>query len=69
MSGKALLWTALALSVVVEALWSAVEAGLPWWHRLPVFHAAYGVVGCVGIVVVSKALGKFWLQRSEERDD
>lgn len=66
---KRLLWTAFVLSLAAEALVRAAEATLPWWHRLPAFHAVYGVVGCVLIVVVSKALGKFWLQRPEPGDE
>lgn len=69
MSGRALLWTTFALSLAVGLLLPAVEATLPWWHRLPVFHGAYGLVGCVLLVIVAKALGKFWLQRPETGDD
>lgn len=65
MNPRALLWVAFALSVAVEWLLPAGEPSLPWWHRTPAFHAAYGLVGCVLIVVVSKALGKYWLQRPE----
>jgi len=64
-----LLWIAFALSVAVEWLLPAAGASLPWWHRLPAFHAAYGLAGCVLLVAVAKALGKLWLQRPEEPDD
>ena len=36
-----------------------------WWHQLPGFDLFFGFLGCAGIVVVSKALGKVWLQREE----
>ena len=39
--------------------------GETWWHSIPGFDLVYGVVGCVAIVVASKALGKMWLQRPE----
>lgn len=35
------------------------------WHRLPAFDFAYGLVGCALIVVASKRLGKWFLQRPE----
>jgi len=66
---RRLVWVGFALSVGGELLLAATDALLPWWHRAPAFHAVYGVVGCVLIVVVSKALGKVWLQRPEGRDD
>ncbi|MFQ5520637.1 MAG: hypothetical protein ACE5FK_04505 [Candidatus Methylomirabilia bacterium] len=66
---KGLLWTAFFLAAVVELLIATTDAALPWWHRLPAFHAVYGVVGCALIVIVSKVLGKLWLQRPEAGDD
>lgn len=66
---RRLVGAAFVLSVGVEVFFHHADALLPWWHRLPAFHAVYGAVGCVLLVVVSKALGKFWLQRPEGRDD
>jgi len=37
-----------------------------WWHRTPGFDALYGFIGCVVIVLASKALGKRWIQRDED---
>ena len=37
-----------------------------WWEEIPVFSAIYGFVGCVIIIVVSKALGHHWLQKEED---
>lgn len=38
-------------------------------HHPPGFHAAVGVVSCIVVVLVSKALGKAFLQRPEEPHD
>jgi len=35
------------------------------WDRIPLFYAAFGFVGCVLIIVVSKAIGKAFLQKEE----
>jgi hypothetical protein len=35
------------------------------WERLPVFNALYGFVGCVVIILGSKALGRWWLRKQE----
>lgn len=39
--------------------------GETWWHHVPGFDLVYGLVGCLAIVVGSKALGKLGLQRPE----
>ena len=37
-----------------------------WWEEIPVFSAVYGFVGCVIIIIASKALGHHWLQKEED---
>ena len=37
-----------------------------WWEEIPIFSAVYGFVGCVVIIVASKALGHRWLQKEED---
>jgi len=37
-----------------------------WWEKIPVFSAVYGFIGCVIIIVVSKAIGHQWLQKEED---
>ena len=41
------------------------EGWIAYWYQFPGFYAALGFVGCIAIVVVSKWLGKVWLQRPE----
>jgi hypothetical protein len=36
------------------------------WQRFPFFSAAYGFLGCIVIIVASKALGHHWLQKRED---
>jgi len=36
------------------------------WQSLPIFGALYGFVGCVIIILGSKALGHFWLMKKED---
>lgn len=35
------------------------------WEDLPVFSALYGFIGCILIILGSKALGHRWLQKEE----
>lgn len=39
------------------------------WDHIPLFYAAFGFVGCVLIILVSKALGKRFLQKPEDYYD
>lgn len=36
------------------------------WDAIPLFYCFFGFVGCILIIVVSKALGKAWLQKEED---
>lgn len=54
---------AAALSLLASFALPAKEAAHLW--EQPTFFAWFGLVGCVAIIVVSKALGKLWLQRPE----
>lgn len=58
----------LGLTLLLVAAFTALE----WTLGVPHFpgeHALLGAAGCVAIVVVSKALGKRWLQRAESLDE
>ncbi len=50
-----------ALLVLVESVAGVIVV-------VPGVFAAGGFLGCVAIVAVSKALGKWWLQRGESDD-
>lgn len=39
------------------------------WDSIPLFYPAFGFIGCVLIIVISKALGKALLQKSEDYYD
>lgn len=57
---------ALALAAAVERLLLGTSShGTSWWAHVPGFFALFGFLGCIGLVFLAKALGKFWLQRSE----
>lgn len=58
-----------ALSVGLEVLFRHDAHPLYWWQGIPAFDLFYGFVGCVAIVVLSKALGKAGLQRPEDEDE
>ena len=36
-----------------------------WWNHVPGFYALYGFISCVAIIVVSKKLGKLFIQKKE----
>jgi len=37
-----------------------------WWEKIPAFDAIFGFLGCILIVLGSKALGHHWLQKEED---
>lgn len=57
---------AAAASVVAEIATRDAAHGVFPWHAVPGFDFLYGAVGCAAIIVLSKALGKAWLQRNED---
>jgi len=58
----------LLACVLLDAVVAPAHGTLPW-HRLPGFECLCGLVGCLLIVVASKALGKHLLQRPEDYYD
>jgi hypothetical protein len=61
---KVVLGIALAASIAADFLGPEKEAYAIWDQK--VFFAAYGFVGCVVIIFVSKAIGKYWVQKEED---
>ena len=57
-----------ALSVFLEVFLKHEGHG-PWWHILPGFDLAFGLIGCVALVLVAKTIGQAWLQRPETDND
>jgi uncharacterized membrane protein len=39
------------------------------WETIPAFDAVFGFLGCILIVLISKMLGKYWLQKDEDYYD
>jgi len=63
-----ILYGGLALSILVGFF---VHFCFPphrsfFWERLPIFSALYGFIGCLVIILGSKALGHHWLQKDED---
>ena len=63
-----LLYISLILSVLIDFFLHHDHAAF-WWIGIPGFNAIYGFIGCILIVIVSKALGHHWLQREEDYYD
>ncbi len=59
---------ALTLVFVLGALMLAKQAG-HFWERVPIFEAASGFLGCLLIIIVSKALGHLFIQKREDYYD
>ncbi len=62
------IWILLLLAILTLF----AEFGLPheaghghWWTKVPGFFIFFGLLGCILLFLVAKALGKFWLTRNE----
>ena len=67
-------WISLAVLMAGSSVVERILAPDPhhsshWWSHLPGFYGLFGFVGCIGIIVVSKLLGKKWLQKDEHYYD
>jgi len=40
-----------------------------WWQSVPVYDLVFGFLGCLLIILLSKTLAHFWLQKKEDYYD
>ncbi len=60
----------LALLSLFAELGFPVDAGhARWWNKIPGFFIFFGLLGCILLILVAKALGKFLLTRDENYYD
>lgn len=52
-----------------RAFLQGAEAHGEIWQIIPGFYALFGLIACLFIIVASKALGHYWLQRDEDYYD
>jgi len=67
-------WHWITLAAITAAsiafqFWGPKSAHPHAWDIVPAFYAIFGFAGCILIIVVSKALGKKWLQKREDYYD
>ncbi len=70
MSRSVTLWLAGVLVVLIaaELLFAPHHHPVFPWHHVPGFLGLVGLVSCLVVVKLSKALGKWLLQRPEDYD-
>lgn len=67
---RALVVVLIALiPVVVVDILRPQSGGYFAWYGIPGFFALFGLTGCVTIVLFSKWLGHYWLQRKDDYYD
>ena len=63
----------LILSFIVDLLLNSGQGHDEFpWSRILGFFAIFGLISCIAIILISKFLGHYWLQRREDyydRDD
>ncbi len=58
----------LIVSVLIDLPLTGGHGDFAWSNILG-FFALFGMIGCVAIVLISKWLGHYWLQRKEDYYD
>lgn len=58
----------LVLTVLVELPFYDGHGDFAW-SKILGFFALFGLIGCVAIILISKWLGHYWLQRKEDYYD
>lgn len=59
----------LVALVVLELVLVSHDAPRFPWHRVPGYSGVIGLVGCGVVVLLSRQLARWFLQRSERADD
>lgn len=62
-------WILLGFLTVISFIAELTQDPHHWWEQIPGFYIIFGFVGCVVIILVSKALGKLFLQKEEDYYD
>jgi len=57
------------LSLYAEFSFSVDAGHGHWWNKIPGFFIFFGLLGCILLILVAKALGKYWLIRDENYYD
>jgi len=57
------------LSLYTELSFSVDAGHGHWWNKIPGFFIFFGLLGCIFLIRVAKALGKYWLIRDENYYD
>lgn len=57
----------LVLLVVIDVLFVKHHDPVFTWHYVPGYMALIGFISCVVVAVLSKSLGKWFLQEPEEK--
>lgn len=66
---KRIHWILLGIITVVSFVFEMTQEPHHWWERIPGFYIYFGFIGCVAIIVISKALGKLFIQKDEDYYD
>ena len=69
---KKTFYLSLAVTILLEFILirhEHIEFSLEHIAEFPVFHAIYGFIACVLIILVSKVIGHAWLMKEEDYYD
>lgn len=59
----------LVLVVIHELFFAHYIHPVFRWHRIPGFYSLYTLISALAVIVISKLLGRYWLQKGEDYYD
>ncbi|MCX8022207.1 MAG: hypothetical protein N2745_05475 [Syntrophorhabdaceae bacterium] len=68
MGKKGMFLSAVILGILLSLITPTEEAHFAW-ERLSFFNIAFGFLGCIVLIGLSKALGKLFIQKREDYYD
>ncbi len=63
------LWLLLVLVIIYELFFAHYIHPVFWWHRIPGFFSLYFLISALVVIILSKLLGRYWLQKDEDYYD
>lgn len=66
---KGLLLVSIGIVCLLGFLVHPEDEAHYFWQKIPFFEAVFGFIGCVVLIIFSKALAHYFLERQEDHYD
>lgn len=63
------LWIALGAIIALSFLAEFTQEAHHWWENIPGFYIIFGFIGAMALILISRYLGKLFIQKNEDYYD